>query len=143
MDLFSTIFCGNPVPSQVENFTRVFQKSPLTMGPPPTAHGQQFSVSTAAPPKRVPSLQHCILSDGGLDVEKYLHRQVTAREWSLWRTPMALNLIHGVGESISAGSKALSLVMDFKKSRAPRCDYGCKDSVDSELQVMKPKECQW
>ncbi len=52
---------------------------------------------------------------------------------------MALNLIHGVGESLFAGSKA----QDFKKSRAPRCVYGRKDSADSELQVMKPKECQW
>ena len=82
--------------------------------PPPTAPGRQFSVSTAAPPKRVPSLQHCLLSDGGLDVEKYLHRQVTAREWSLWRTLMALNFIHGVNESLSAGSKARSLATDFK-----------------------------
>ncbi len=81
--------------------------------PPPTAPGQQFSVSTAAPPKRVLSLQHCLLSDGGLDVEKYLHRQVTASEWSLLRTSTALNLIHGIGESISAGSKALSLATDF------------------------------
>ena len=50
---------------------------------------------------------------------------------------MALNLIHGVGESLSAGGKAL------KKSRAPRCVYGRKDSAESELQVLKPKECQW
>ena len=144
-DLFSTIFCGNPVPLQVDKFTRVFQNSPLTMDNPlpPTAPGRQFFVSTAAPPKRVPSLQHCLLSDGGLDVEKYLHHQVTACKWLLWRTSMALNLIHSVGESISAGSKALSLATDFIKSRVPRCVYGHKDSVDSELQVMKPKECQW
>jgi hypothetical protein len=50
---------------------------------------------------------------------------------------MAQNLIHGVGESLSAGGKAL------KKSRAPRCVYGRKASADSELQVMQPKECQW
>jgi hypothetical protein len=50
---------------------------------------------------------------------------------------MALNLIHGVSESLSAGGKAL------EKSRAPRCVYGRKDSADSELQVMQPKECQW
>ena len=56
---------------------------------------------------------------------------------------MALNLIHGVGESLSAGSKARSLATNFKKSRAPRCVYGRKDSADSELQVMEPKECQW
>jgi hypothetical protein len=91
------------------------------------------------PQKRVPSLQHCILTDGGSDVEKYLQRQVTACELLLWRTLMALNLIHGVGESLSAGKKSLNL----KKSRAPRCVYGRKDSVDLELQVMKPKECQW
>ncbi len=48
-----------------------------------------------------------------------------------------LNLIHSVGESLSASGKAL------KKSRAPRCVYGRKDFADSELQVMKPKECQW
>jgi hypothetical protein len=52
---------------------------------------------------------------------------------------MALNLIQGVGESLSAGTKALN----FKKSPAPRCVYGRKDSADSELQVMKPRECQW
>ncbi len=45
--------------------------------------------------------------------------------------------------SLSAGSKARSLATDFKKSKAPRCVYGCKDSADLELQVMKPKECQW
>ena len=53
---------------------------------------------------------------------------------------MALNLIHGVCESLSAGSKARSLATDFLKSRAPRCVYGHKDSADSELQVKKPKE---
>ena len=74
---------------------------------------------------------------GGLDVEKYLRRQVTACEWSLWRTSMAQNLIHGVGESLSAVVKAT------KKTRAPRCVYGRKDSADSELQILKPKECQW
>ena len=68
---------------------------------------------------------------------KYLQRQAIAREWLLWRTSMAQNLIHGVGESLSAGGKAL------KKSRAPRCVYGRKASADSELQVMQPKECQW
>ena len=82
---------------------------PVTMEippPPPTAPGRQFSVSTAAPPKRVPSLHHCVRSDGGLDVEKYLQRQAIAREWSFWRKSMALNLIHGIGESLSAGGKA-------------------------------------
>ena len=104
----------------------------------PTAPGRQFSVSTAAPPKRVTSLHHCVRSDGGLDVEKYLQRQAIAREWSIWRTSVAQNLIHGVGESLSAAVKATT-----KKTRAPRCVYGRKDSADSELQVMKPKECQW
>ena len=42
-----------------------------TTPPPPTALGRQFSESTAAPPKKVLSLQHCLLSDGGLDVEKF------------------------------------------------------------------------
>ena len=92
-----------------------------TTTPPPTALGRQFSVSTAAPPKKVPSLQHCLLSDGGLDAEKYLRRQVTAREWSLWRTSPALKLIHGIGESLSAGVKARSLAPGIKKTRAPRC----------------------
>jgi hypothetical protein len=114
MDLFSTFFCGKPFPPQVDKFTRVFQKSPLTKDthpPPPTAPSWQFSVSTAASPKRVPLLQFClVLSDGGSDVEKYLHRQITAREWSLWRTSMALNLIHSVDEYLSAGSKASSLL---------------------------------
>jgi hypothetical protein len=114
---------------------------PVTMEPPPptpTALGQQFSVSTDAPPKRVPSLHHCVRSDGGLDVEKYLQRQAIARKWSLWRTSMALNLVvHGVGESISAAVKAPKI------SRAPRCVYGRKDAADSELQILKPKECQW
>ena len=93
----------------MDKFPRVFQKSPLNNGqppPPPTALGRQFSVSTAAPPKRVPSLHHCISSDGGLAVEKYLQRQAIAHEWSLWRKSMALNLIHGIGESLSAGGKA-------------------------------------
>ncbi len=56
---------------------------------------------------------------------------------------MALNLIHGVGESLSAGVKARSLAPGIKKTWAPRCDYGRKDSADSELHVMKPEECQW
>ena len=51
---------------------------------------------------------------------------------------MAQNLIHGVGESLSAAVKATT-----KKTRAPRCVYGRKDSADSELQILKPKECQW
>jgi len=56
---------------------------------------------------------------------------------------MALNLIHGVSESLSAGVKAHSLAPGIKKPRAPSCVYGCKDSADSELHVMKPNECQW
>jgi len=56
---------------------------------------------------------------------------------------MSLNLIHGIGESLSAGVKARSLAPGIKQTRAPRCVYGRKDSADSELQVMKPKECQW
>ena len=83
-------------------------------------------------------MQHCLLPDGGLDVEKYLRRQVSAREWLLWRTSTALNLIHGVGESLSAGVIALAI----KKTRAPRCVFGQKDTADSELYVMKPEECQ-
>jgi hypothetical protein len=51
--------------------------------------------------------------------------------------------MHGVGESLSAGVKARSLVPGIKKTRAPTCVYGRKDSADSELHVMKPKECQW
>jgi hypothetical protein len=56
---------------------------------------------------------------------------------------MSLNLIHGIGESLSAGVEALSLAPGIKKTRAPRCVYGRKDSADSELQILKPKECQW
>ena len=56
---------------------------------------------------------------------------------------MALNLIHGVGESLYAGVKARSLAPGIKKPRAPRCVYERRDSADSELHVMKPKECQW
>jgi len=56
---------------------------------------------------------------------------------------MSLNLIHGIGESLSAGVEAHSLAPGIKKTRVPRCVYGRKDSVNSELQVMKPKDCQW
>ena len=139
MDLFLTFFGGKPVPPQVDNSAES-SRNPRDNGnppPPPTAPGRQFSVSTAAPPKRVTSLHHCVRSDGGLDVEKYLQRQAIAREWSLWRTSMAQNLIHGIGESLSAAVKAT------KKTRAPRCVYGRKDAADSELQILKPKECQW
>jgi hypothetical protein len=102
---------------------------PVTMEtpPPPTAPGRQFSVSIAALPKRVTSLHHCVRSDGGLEVEKYLQRQAIAHEWSLWRTSMALNLIHGVGESLSAGGKALKksghqdVFMDAKNLRIRNC----------------------
>jgi len=111
--------------------------------PPPTAPGRQLSASTDAPPKRLPSLHHCVRSDGCLDVEKYLQRQAIAREWSLWRKSMSLNLIHGIGESLFAGVEARSLAPGIKKTRSPRCVYGRKDSADSELQILKPKECQW
>jgi hypothetical protein len=77
------------------------QKFPLTMAnPPPTALVRQFSASSAAPQKKVPSLQYCFLSDGCVDVQKFLQRQVAARKCSLWRTSTALNLIHGVSESL-------------------------------------------
>ncbi len=33
--------------------------------------------------------------------------------------------------------------MGITKTRAPRCVYGRKESVDLELQVIKPNECQW
>ena len=56
---------------------------------------------------------------------------------------MALNLIHGVSESLSAGVKARSLAPGIKKTWAPRCVHGHKYPVDLELHVMKPKECQW
>ena len=117
MDLFSIFFGGNPVPPQVDKFTRVFQKSPLTMDnppPPPTFPLAILCINChAAKEGSVTATLHCLLSDGGLDVEKYLQRQVTAHEWPLWRTSMALNLIHGVCESLSAGSKARSLATDF------------------------------
>ena len=121
MDLFSTFFGGNSSSASGQIHPSL-PEIPIDNGPPPpTAPSRQFSVSTVAPPKRVPSLQHCILSDGGLDAEKYLHRQVTARKWSLWRTSMALNLIHGVGEYFSAGSKARSLATDLKIPGARMC----------------------
>ena len=48
------------------------QKFPLTMAnPPPTALVRQFSASSAAPQKKVPSLQYCFLSDGCVDVQKF------------------------------------------------------------------------
>jgi len=115
-----------------------------TTPPAPPALVRQFSASSAAPPKKVPSLQHCFLSDGCFDVQKYLQRQVAARKYSLWRTSTALNLIHGVGDSLSVGKKAHAAVATgIKKTRAPRCVYGRKESADSVLQIIKPKECQW
>jgi hypothetical protein len=72
MDLFLPYFGGNPIPPQVDNLSTQVPEIPVTMEPPPshtpTAPGRQFSVSTDAPPKRVPSLHHCIRSDGGLDL---------------------------------------------------------------------------
>jgi hypothetical protein len=91
MDLFLTVFGGKPVPPPVDNSAES-SRNPRDNGnppPPPTAPGRQFSVSTAVLPKRVTSLHHCVRSDGGLDVEKYLQHQAIAREWSLWRTSMA------------------------------------------------------
>ena len=57
----------------------------------------------------------------------------------------ALNLIHGVVESLPVGNgnKAHAIAMGIKKKWLPRCVYGRKESVDSELQIIKPKECQW
>ena len=48
-------------------------------------------------------------------------------------------LHHTVGESLSAGVIALAI----KKTRAPRCVFGRKDTADVESYVMKPEECQW
>ena len=89
--------------------------------PPPTALVRQFSASSAAPPKKVPSLQHCFLSDGCFDVQKYLQRQVAARECSLWRVSTALNLIHGVGESLLVGKKARAVATGIKNPVAKMC----------------------
>ena len=40
-------------------------------------------------------------------------------------------------------SLSAAAVKATKKNRAPRCVYGRKDAADSELQILKPKECQW
>jgi hypothetical protein len=95
---------------------------------------------------RLRKLPHCsiaFLSDGCFDVQKFIQRQVAARECSLWRTSTTLNLIHGVGESLSVGKKVHAVATGIKKTRAPRCVYGRKESADSKLQIIKPKECQW
>ncbi len=57
MDLFSTFFGGKPVPLQVDKFTRVFQKSPLTMDnpPPPLPAGN----SLYQLPRRQRGFGHC------------------------------------------------------------------------------------
>jgi hypothetical protein len=31
----------------------------------------------------------------------------------------------------------------IKKTCAPQCVYGRKETADSELQIITPKECQW
>ena len=116
MDLYS-IFLWYASSSASGQIHLSLRKIPIDNGQPPlppTAPSRQFSGLPAGPPKRVPSLQHCLLSDGGLDVEKYLHVKLPLANGCSGGL-MALNLIHGVGESLSAGSKARSLAMDFKK----------------------------
>jgi hypothetical protein len=49
MDLFSTFFGGKPVPPQVDKFTGVFQKSPLTMDNPPPHHRYRPSSRPLSP----------------------------------------------------------------------------------------------
>jgi len=55
----------------------------------------------------------------------------------------ALNLTHGVGESLTVGKKACAVATGIKKKWASRCVYGRNESADSELRIIKPKECQW
>jgi hypothetical protein len=103
-------FLGELIPLQEDKSTGIRPEIPIDDGPPPpTALVQQFSASSAAPQKKVPSLQHCFLSDGCFDVQ-FLQRQVTAWECSLWRTSTTLKLIHGVGESLSVSKKAHAAV---------------------------------
>ena len=98
---FILAFFGKQIPLQMDKSTGVRPEIPIDDGqPPPTALVRQFSASSAAPQKKVPSLQYCFLSDGCVDVQKFLQRQVAARKCSLWRTSTALNLIHGVSESL-------------------------------------------
>jgi hypothetical protein len=108
------LFFGKLIPPQVDKSTGVHPEIPIDDGhpPPPTALVRQLSATSAAPPKKVPSLKHCFLSDGCFDVQKFLQCQVDSCECSLWRTSTALNLIHGVGdgESLSVGKKAHAAV---------------------------------
>jgi hypothetical protein len=106
--IYFCFFFGELIPPQEDKSTGIRPEIPIDVGPPPppTALVRQFSASSAAPQKKVPSLQHCFLSDGCFDVQKFLQqRQVTARECSLWRTTTALKLIHSVGESLSVSKK--------------------------------------
>jgi hypothetical protein len=64
--------------------------------PPPTTVGQQLS-----PPRRVPLLRDCFISNGGFDVNKYLQRQTALRQRLFWGVEAALNLTNVVGESLS------------------------------------------
>ena len=113
-------------------FTRMTYSHPLDDG--------QLS-----PPRRLPLLCDCFLSDGGFDVNKYLQRQTALHQRLLWRTSTALNLTNVVVESLSICNQAWgAAATGIKKKWAPtRCVYGCKESANSELQVIKPNECQW
>ena len=55
--------------------------------PAPSALVRQFSASSAAPPKKVPSLQHCFLSDGFLMFKNIYSFKLPLA--SLWRTSTA------------------------------------------------------
>ena len=80
--IYFCFFSGKLIPPQVDKSTGVHPEIPFDDGqtPLPTALVQQFSASSAAPPKKVPSLQHCFLSDGCFYVQKFLQRQVAARK---------------------------------------------------------------
>ncbi len=109
---------------------------------PPAALPRQFCLS-GAQPKKLPSLRDCCSPDGNLDIQKYLQRQAAVRKWSRWRTSTALNLAAGFCESLSVVRAVQDAAPAIKKTRAPRCVYGWKESADSELQIITPKECQW
>jgi hypothetical protein len=99
------------------------QKFPLTDSPPPHRSCPTILCIQCCSAKEGSLTAAMILSDGCFDVQKFLQCQVAARECSLWRTSTALNLTHGVGESLTVGKKACAVATGIKKTGAKMCSW--------------------
>ena len=108
-------------------FTRMTYSHPLDDG--------QLS-----PPRRLPLLCDCFLSDGGFDVNKYLQRQTAVCQQLLWRTLTALNLTNVVGEFLLAVGGIFDMVNPLLCGRFHICTLPIPTHVSNKyIRLMKNK----